>query len=1433
MRGKRVLAGLLAGVMTIVPIQVRAEEVAYDIYTFTDMNNLTVSIPASLPLTYSGGVFTGKGNITVSGTNTSTTDYSVEIAVDSVNIDYTNQSDSSAVASGTVSFGTNGVESWTKDEVASSTGKDISVEVADFPEVEGVYSSNINYTINVNKDMRLADDLYFTKTINDSTMTCTITGMTDAGKTWLTSAIASDDVYAPDGTKDAGELIIPEKLSVDGKQYAVIGIGDNAFFQNTNIVRLLIGDNVKSIGKKAFYRCYSLTGLELGSNITSIGNSAFYQCTALTEELIIPDSVTTIDSYAFYQCKKMTGLSLGNSVKNIGSYAFCQCYDMIGNLVIPDSVITIGYQAFESTNFTELSLGKNIKTISNCAFEHCDGLKSIIFQDSITSINPFAFAYCYYLSDVYYLGTEADKTANLTINSDNNSYLLNATWHYLGDTQVFYEQDGLKYVLDISSKKADIMSFLDTTKTSITIPSTISYNGEDYIITEIPDNVFGARTDIKLESIIISEGITKIENRAFVSLDSLTNITIPKSVTTIEPYAFSGCSNLNSVFYLGTRDDKANITIGSDNDNLINATWYYVNDTQIIYEKDGLRYVLDTDSKKATLTGVSDTSVTEITIPSTISYDGVDYTLTEIPDNTFKGNTTLKSVTISEGVTKMGYGAFYGCSALETVVLPSTLSDMGSATDSGSGSQFWDCSSLTSVTIPEGITYLSRSMFGYCSSLKEVNLPSTMTEIGYQAFTYSGLTSIDIPENCTIDARAFRYCQSLSTVNMPDSVILAGTTSESDTNGRQFEYCTALTTVTVPAATTEIPGDAFLHCTSLVNATVPEGVSTIGWASFAECSKLQNINLPSTLTTVRDWAFNSDSVLSTVNYNGTSSDKSAISIASNGNSKLTNATWIYVGMKKLEYNGLNIVCNTISGEATITGLADSSVTDIVIPDSVTVDGVECKIVAIDGTPFKGNTQITSVSVGENITAIKAESFRGCTSLKNVKIKGGTSIGDNTFRDCKAIESVSLPEGLGTIGSGVFQDCQSMTTVNIPSTVTSIGSGAFWACHGLTEITIPEGVTVIRSNTFDSCSKLEIVNLPLSLETVEKYAFYSTALNTVNYAGTADNKNDISIASYNSPLTNATWNCITASTLSLRPIEELEILEEDGIEIIDSELLAAFPDIKVLILPKTIKCIEENAFSNNTVLETVKYAGSPSMWDDIDIAEQGNENLFNAELIFLEEDEVADTTESEEVITEYSISDGVCSIDESLLSSYADLEILNIPVSVTEISANAFINNSVLKTVNYAGTEEQWNDISISSEGNDNLFNAEITFAEEESTDEELTTEEETIEEEEIIEEDVTEEELTEDESLAGDNDEEINSDEEESTETSPIEIETDTVPIESEEPSCDSDDFVTPVKEETTEEEVSSSDEENPESESSESTEETQSESSEEVTEEA
>ena len=581
-------------------------------------------------------------------------------------------------------------------------------------------------------------------------------------------------------------------------------------------------------------------------------------------------------------------------------------------------------------------------------------------------------------------------------------------------------------------------------------------------------------------------------------------------------------------------------------------------------------------------------------------------------------------------------------------------------------------------------------------------------------------------------------------------------------------------------------------------------------------------------------------------------------------------------MAELEVNGLSITCDTINGTAVVSGIADSSVTDIVIPDTVTANGIECKVVSIDGTPFKGNTTITSISVGKNIDTIKAESFRGCSALKTANISGGIALGDNAFRDCRALETITLPDGLESIGSGVFQDCQVMTAVEIPSTVTSIGSGAFWACKCLTEVIIPDGVTTIKANTFDSCSSLEFLGLPVSVTTVEKYAFYGTALSTVIYGGSEADKNSISIAANNNPLTNATWNYAVASTLSLRVIEEIEILEEDGIEIIDADLLAGYPDLKVLILPKTIRGIEENAFANNSLLEIVKYAGSPSQWDAIEIAESGNENLFKAELICLEEDEIIEEeiVEEVEVITEYSISDGVSKIDETMLSELTDLETITIPVSVVEISANAFVNNTKLVTVNYLGTEGEWSLVVISSEGNDSLFNANITFAECEDTEDELIdselvedelADEELVNDETVVEDSETiDDELTNDDSEtseSGDNTSEETTDEsvsdettdmilpdssedetsdesseeitdevvEETTEQPSIEIQEDTIPIETEEPSASSEDYVAPVKEETIEDEPASSEEDTPEPEVTESTEEEVSESSEET----
>lgn len=1709
MKGKRVIAGFLAGLMFIVPIHVRAEEIAYDIYTFTDMNNLTVSVPANLPLSYSGGIFSGAGDVTVSGMNTSSSDYAVEVSIDSVDIDYINESDNSAIANGVVSFGTNGVESWSEDEISSSISKQISVEVTDFPEVEGIYSSVINYSIEVSETLK--DDTYFTKTVDNSTMTCEITGLTDAGKTWVKNAVTNNAraVDVQDTTKAAGELKIPEILVVDGAKYTVTSIGDNAFKSNTDITSVTMAESVTKLGYYVFGECSNLVTCQLSDNITDwgeadvsgagsggsifwqcskletinipsgvsiiprscfgycialksveipannivIGHQAFmasgltsielpegttfsgstayatalgrqfYNCTSL-KSVTIPESITFMPYQVFYGCTSLNGVSLPNTITEIGFGAFGNCSSLT-SFVVPDSCEKIHNIAFQQCSklasfkmpidcnvsdtsggssyyqfhkdynlkhvtFTAGRTGKSIENngsahrrphacgqsngsvvvvleegitdIYNGFLNGCTSIGSITIPSTIASMTDAAFQGNTYAKDLYwncsnpsyYYSTFKDygtKVSNTTLHVGdeitNIASALTGSYHQYNsiwdDSYIKgfnYIDWGTSNITKLNSmqfyrcpiKEIDLSnitiigsySLAHTSLTTVTIPENVTqiegyalswcgsltdaylecYNavmtntdrsifhqsspivhiGDSYqdngvatIQTEIIGNNNLYDSDIhyidwgnfkpttlpqmqysRLYEIEIPESVAEINSSTFYYSDELKIVHFTKGTTKIGASAFS-TTGVDTVYYDGTESERYDIlTIDSTNNSqLLNATWIYNGEEVPEYKYYSWSY--DTTAGTAICTGISEygktLGLTSLEIPEKVISNGVEYTVAGIDEYAFQGNTTITEVTLPDTITSISDGAFENCTKLSSISLSSNLSSLGGWVFKNTG--------LTSVTLPDSLVSIGNECFRNSTKLSSVTFGTGLETIGDNAFDNTVITAVNASNTNlqSIGGYAFANNSKLTTVSLPDTAVFVGN-AERTSGGYQFYKCTALTELTIPSANTVIVGSLCDSCSSLTSVTIPSGVSAIG--KYALCvTKIETLDFPKSIIHVYQGAFTGCSKLATVNYDGTVVDKTNITIDSD-NSPLTNAKWLCDGMAELEVNELSITCDTINGTAVVSGIADSSVTDIVIPDTVTANGIECKVVSIDGTPFKGNTTITSISIGKNIDTIKAESFRGCSALKSANISGGIALGDNAFRDCRALETITLPDGLESIGSGVFQDCQVMTAVEIPSTVTFIGSGAFWACKRLTEVIIPDGVTTIKANTFDSCSSLEFLGLPVSVTTVEKYAFYGTALSTVIYDGSEADKNSISIAANNNPLTNATWNYAVASTLSLRVIEEIEILEEDGIEIIDADLLAGYPDLKVLILPKTIRGIEENAFANNSLLETVKYAGSPSQWDAIEIAESGNENLFKAELICLEEDEIIEEeiVEEVEVITEYSISDGVSKIDETMLSKLTDLETITIPVSVVEISTNAFVNNTKLVTVNYLGTEEEWSLVVISSEGNDSLFNANITFAECEDTEDELIDSE-------LVEDELTDEELVNDETVVDDSEtsesgddtseettdesvsdettdtilpdcsEDETSDEsseeitdevvEETTEQPSIEIQEDTIPIETEEPSASSEDYVAPVKEETIEDEPASSEEDTPEPEVTESTEEEVSESSEET----
>ena len=169
----------------------------------------------------------------------------------------------------------------------------------------------------------------------------------------------------------------------------------------------------------------------------------------------------------------------------------------------------------------------------------------------------------------------------------------------------------------------------------------------------------------------------------------------------------------------------------------------------------GLRYLIDSDAKTATITANNDENYSgNIVVPEKVkASDGVEYPVTAFGDNAFKECRGLKSITIPSFVTSLGESCFYKCSGLTSITIPSSVTSLGN-------SCFWDCYGLTSITIPSTVTSLGSSCFWGCSGLTSITIPSSVTSLGESCFSWcSGLTSITIPSSVTsLSDNCFSSC---------------------------------------------------------------------------------------------------------------------------------------------------------------------------------------------------------------------------------------------------------------------------------------------------------------------------------------------------------------------------------------------------------------------------------------------------------------------------------------------------------------------------------------------------------------------------------------------------------------------------------------------------------------------------------------------------
>ena len=188
--------------------------------------------------------------------------------------------------------------------------------------------------------------------------------------------------------------------------------------------------------------------------------------------------------------------------------------------------------------------------------------------------------------------------------------------------------------------------------------------------------------------------------------------------------------------------------------------------------------------------------------------------LTQMGDRVFYNCFSLTSVSLPDGLTQLGDGVFCGCSSLTSVALPDGLTQLGDW-------MFCECSSLTSVSLPDGLTQLGNKVFRGCFSLTSVSLPDGLTKMGDRVFRgCSSLTSVALPDGVTqLGDFVFYRCPFLTSVTLPDGLTKMG--------DRVFRGCSSLTSVALPDGLTQLGDNVFDGCTYLTSAANSAGFDTV------------------------------------------------------------------------------------------------------------------------------------------------------------------------------------------------------------------------------------------------------------------------------------------------------------------------------------------------------------------------------------------------------------------------------------------------------------------------------------------------------------------------------------------------------------------------------------------------------------------------------
>ena len=381
-------------------------------------------------------------------------------------------------------------------------------------------------------------------------------------------------------------------------------------------------------------------------------------------------------------------------------------------------------------------------------------------------------------------------------------------------------------------------------------------------------------------------------------------------------------------------------------------------------------------------------------------------------------------------VAKLADRAFYNCTQILTLSLPSSLKYIGN-------NACYNNYALTSIVIPDSVTFIGVAAFQYNRAMTSVVLPAQLQTIGNQAFYGStALSSIStIPASVTsIGLEAFHntafYNNSSNWVGdalYKDNCLLAVKTTVTGNfaivpntriiAGGAFKQCENITGVSMPNSVISIGNNAFEKCFSLSNLNFPSSIIIIGNNAFQECTSLESVVLDYSVKTIGDYAFLNCTALQTVTWN-------------------TNA---FISHHR-NNSGNRPFEGCISLEQFIFGDSVRRICDY----------------ALYGWGYNGNQDnyfrnLKTVIIGDNVDTIGIYAFDSNYKLDSVRWGGSvTTIGDYAFLRT-GLKNLTIPSTVKTINRSAFENCDSLLSIEIPSSVTTIGEYVFNMCDTLTTI----------------------------------------------------------------------------------------------------------------------------------------------------------------------------------------------------------------------------------------------------------------------------------------------------------------------------------------------------------------------------------------------